>query len=342
MIKVVWYNCSQINDALDGLEVWKQTFYKLAAMSLHDYDKVLAVDFDITMLAPVSQMMRETSAPAMVSWYGVFNSGVTLIKPSRDLYHDVLSAIKLLEPISAGRQNRLRSRLAGGQVMANRSEALRMANEAAAVNSDQDFLMAFFDYTHREKHGPMHMIHPRFNVRSKELLDMYNNHMRLKPEKPSNDRERELYILMQLSVGGWAEAEVPNERGPALVHSTMDKIHNTNQCPKYHLVFWQAALEEHDALCRPNTTAENRPKRPLVVQNSRTAVLCKECQCMSDRFGTYGGHWGLMTDSQQRQMWMSLKCQTTPNDNENATMWCRAKFTTKIAIDADRVCGMKL
>lgn len=254
-----------------------------------------------------------------------------------------------------GRQNRLRSRLAGGQVIANRSEALRMANEAAAINGDQEFLMAFFDYIHREKHGPMHVIHPRFNVRSKGLLDMHTDHMNMRlnsMKKPLSleARAHEMYVLMQLSVGGWAEAEVPNERGPALVHSTVDKIHKTTTCPKYHLVFWQAALEEHDALCRPNTTTENRPKRPLVVQNSSTAVLCKECQCMSDRFGTYGGqysqekkmHWGIMTDRQQRQMWMSLKCKTTPNSNATATMWCRAEFTTRIAIDADRVCGMKL
>ena len=62
------YNCTTIRNALAGIDVLEPVFHKLAAMSLVEYDRVLVLDFDVTMLADVSGIMRTATPPAMVPW----------------------------------------------------------------------------------------------------------------------------------------------------------------------------------------------------------------------------------------------------------------------------------
>jgi len=48
------YNCTEIRAALNGIDVLEPVFHKLAAMTLVEYDRVLVLDFDVTVRARVT------------------------------------------------------------------------------------------------------------------------------------------------------------------------------------------------------------------------------------------------------------------------------------------------
>lgn len=264
-VRFVWFNCSEImTPALLHNEVWPGVFGKIGAMLLTEYDKVLVVDLDTTILTDIYKLMQRQAAPAMVQWGDFpkleYNSGVWLVNPSKVMYYDAIEALSLLGPNLDARTKGLQMlaategttmSMANPSVVAYREDILRknpslLYREVARLSTfitDQDFLFAFFTTMYGEKHGPLYSLPPRYNVRHGSLLQLQQLDL-------SNGTN--WYQLFLVAFGGYSARDVGMERGPAIVHSTLEKVYNTNlqQCDRVHQLYWNASMWAWSEICR--------------------------------------------------------------------------------------------
>ena len=322
-----------------------------------EYERVLVVDPDVTVLTDISAMMQTIAVPAMVPW-GTwpahdFNSGVLLIKPNLELYEVSVSALARLEENKKARMSRLWTAV---RSVNQRSPNISVggsdeeARDILAVSSprgDQEFVTTFLDFALREW-GPMYPMPNRFNVPHDDLRTLWalpgelvNVGTRTHPqgldvEPPLNVLELRYHELMKLAFG-WSEVDIGTTRGcigPAIVHSTLLKVDKASSgCDAVHRVLWEAALWAYEEACKPDTPSSAR----LIVPEDSSSCMEWKCTCqgISDRYGTLPNHWhGIVfyedrfngtqhaaLAKKAREFWLENGCSTVPNATASPQMW---------------------
>jgi hypothetical protein len=223
-IKVVWFNCTELDEVVQRQQFHLHCFYKLAALNLH-YARVLILDIDVYIAAdpmPVFQYL----APAMVRWEnpnsGPFqaNSAVVLVQPSHDMYASALNW--LAKQPSLGRHRR-REQLYNMRTpwgsFNNRSAATDPDPVMAmAHDGDQQFFLMFFNVLERRRFGPLHELPFEYNFK----------HYMLK--------ERQWTAATYLTF-----MSKPEDGHIRILHLNRDKPWNGAQCGPYHHAWWHAA-----------------------------------------------------------------------------------------------------
>lgn len=97
-----------------------------------------------------------------------YNSGVVLLKPSTEMYADAILAARRIEPSKAKRATALLNLARKRQYRDPITDPMAAAT-VATTHGDQEFLVSFFEYSHRDRWGPLHALPLRYNVRHHNL-----------------------------------------------------------------------------------------------------------------------------------------------------------------------------
>lgn len=195
-IRYVPFSGDSIVSALEGkgYPEWEvATHFKLAPMTLVEYDKIVFVDFDYVLRHQLVSILLEATPPAMVQWGEYpqldFNSGFHILRPNTEMFHDALAALAKTGGFYAA-IDELQDR---SQREALQKEVPHDPSKWAGYRSDQEFMYAFYESLPetRSKWGPIHPLPYRFNAREESVsfntgrfLDRSTSHTKPKLTPP--------------------------------------------------------------------------------------------------------------------------------------------------------------
>ncbi len=186
-IRYVSMNTDAIKNALAGkYDGWElATHFKLAAMNLEEYDKVVFVDLDVLVFSQLASILLDTTPPAMVPWGQYpnidFNSGFHIFRPSHEMFQDAIHALEKIGPSQVAIEQLQNMSTLDAMV----KNVPKDPSSLAGYRSDQEFLFAFYDIIPetRSKWGPIHSLAYRYNAAegdiahiTKEFLTNSANH----------------------------------------------------------------------------------------------------------------------------------------------------------------------
>ncbi len=173
-IRYVPFNGDAIKDALAGKKYpeWEvATHFKLCAMTLVDYDKVVFVDLDFVLRSQLASILLDTTPPAMVQWGEYpqldFNSGFHILRPNQEMFNDALHALKNIGNYYAATEE-----LEDASMLdALQKHVPQDPSPWAGYRSDQEFMFAFYEILPqtRSKWGPIHNLPYRYNAREESV-----------------------------------------------------------------------------------------------------------------------------------------------------------------------------
>jgi hypothetical protein len=173
-IRYVPFNGDALKEALAGKKYpeWEvATHYKLCAMNLVEYDKVVFVDLDYVLRAQLASILLETTPPAMVQWGEYpqldFNSGFHILRPSAEMFNDAVTALKKIGHYYAATEE-----LQDVSMFHNLQKHVPSdPSPWAGYRSDQEFTYAFYETLPETRHkwGPIHTLPYRYNAREESV-----------------------------------------------------------------------------------------------------------------------------------------------------------------------------
>jgi hypothetical protein len=173
-IRYIPFQGDSIVNALKGKHYpeWEvNTHFKLVAMTLEEYDKVVFVDLDYILRSQLASILLEATPPAMVQWGEYpqldFNSGFHILRPSREMFQD---AVRALEKIG-DYQVALDELQDASMVGALQKQIPRDPSVWGGYRSDQEFTFAFYEILPetRSKWGPIRNLPYRYNAREETV-----------------------------------------------------------------------------------------------------------------------------------------------------------------------------
>ena len=224
-IRVIKFNCTEIDDASRGKGLNWPCMYRIASMRLTQYTRILMLDFDVYIAADILGVFWYP-APAMVRWEspaaGPYqpNGGVHLLEPNATLYAAALSWLRKLPVASPKERKRLlfNMRTPWG-AFNNRTEATQPdARLVQAGDSDQHFFFTLYNVLERDNFGPLNELPYTYNVK----------HYRL--------QERQWSAAMYLTF-----MSDPALGFMRIIHFNRDKPWERTQCGAFQHAFWHAA-----------------------------------------------------------------------------------------------------
>lgn len=224
-IRVIKFNCTEIDDASRGKGLNWPCMYRIASMRLTQYTRILMLDFDVYIAADILGIFKHP-APAMVRWESPAagpnqpNGGVHLLAPNAKLYAAALGWLRKLPVASPSKRKRLlyNMRTPWG-AFNNRTRATEPnAHLVQAGDSDQHFFFTLYNVLEKESFGPLNELPYAYNVK----------HYRL--------QEKQWSAAMYLTF-----MSDPALGFMRIIHFNRDKPWEKTQCGPFQHAFWHAA-----------------------------------------------------------------------------------------------------
>ena len=224
-IRVVKFNCTEIDRAALGKGLNWPCMYRLASMRLTQYARILMLDFDVYIAADILGVFQHP-APAMVRWESPVagpyqpNGGVHLLAPDDRLYAAALGWLQKLPVASAQQRRRLlyNMRTPWGSFNNLTQATQPNAHLVQAGDSDQHFFFTLYNVLEVDSFGPLHELPYSYNVKH--------------------------YMLQQKQ---WSAAmyltfmSKPEQGFMRIIHFNRDKPWEKTQCGPFQHAFWHAA-----------------------------------------------------------------------------------------------------
>jgi hypothetical protein len=224
-IRVLKFNCTEIDDASRGKGLNWPCMYRIASMRLTQYRRILMLDFDVYVAADVLGVF-DHPAPAMVRWESPVagpyqpNGGVHMLAPSDGLYAAALGWLRKLPVGSAKRRKRLLYNMRTPWGAFNNATAATSpdASLVQAGDSDQHFFFTLYNVLEVSQHGPLHELPYSYNVKHYMLSD--------------KQWSAAMYLTFMSE---------PKQGFMRIVHFNRDKPWEKTQCGPFQHAFWHAA-----------------------------------------------------------------------------------------------------
>jgi len=171
-VRIIRFNCVDIDNVIANKGFHRFIFYRVAMFQLTQYSRVLALDLDMYISGNIAGAFTYPT-PGMVRWEsaaaGPFqpNGGCVLVRPERALYQAAMWHLQRLPIANApSRLKRLSNMMTPWGAFGNSSVALPPKPWlVSAGDSDQQFMLMFWNVLERERFGPIRELPYEYNVR---------------------------------------------------------------------------------------------------------------------------------------------------------------------------------